>query len=67
MRIWNILDKFGQPARIRLTDEGKLEIKGCGQRVWRPLTIVDMSIFTVKDIQSSLKENQGILKITRQT
>jgi len=47
--------------------EGKFEIKGCGQRVWRLLTIIDMSIFTVKDIQSSLRENQGVLKVTRQS
>jgi len=67
MQVWNIEDCFGQPGQLRLTEEGKFEIKGCGQRVWRLLTIIDMSIFTVKDIQSSLRENQGVLKVTRQS
>lgn len=66
MQVWNIVDRFGRPGQVRLTDEGKLEKKLCGQRIWRLLGIVNISIFTVNDIQSSLRENQGVLKITRQ-
>lgn len=66
MRVWNIEDRFGQPGKVRLTEEGRLEKKLCGQRIWRLLGIVDISIFTVKDIQSNLKENQGIRKLTKQ-
>lgn len=65
MRVWNIKDKFGQPSQVRLTDEGKLEIRGCGQRIWRLLGIVDISVWTHRDIQNYLRENGGIRKITR--
>lgn len=63
---WNVTSNFGQPAQVRLTDEGTLEIKHCGAGVWRLLCMVNISIYTVKDIQERLKNTEGIAKVKRQ-
>ncbi len=64
--IWNIRDKFGQSGQVRLTEEGKIEKKLYGQRLWRLLAKVDIGIFNEKEIQESLKATEGIVKVTRQ-
>ncbi len=64
--IWNIRDKFGQPGKVRLMDDGTVEKKLCGQRLWRVLAKVDIGIFNEKDIQESLRNTEGIVKVTRQ-
>jgi len=64
--VWNITDKFGQPGQVRLTEEGKVEKKLYGQRLWRLLAKVDINIFTEKDVQESLKATEGIVKVIRQ-
>lgn len=63
---WNIRDKFGQVGQVRLTEEGKIEKKLYGQRLWRLLAKVDIGIFNEKEIQESLKATEGIVKVTRQ-
>ena len=65
MRVWNIQDTFGRPGKVRLTKEGRLEVKNNGQRIWRLIKIVDISLFTEKDIEDSLKRTEGITKVTR--
>ena len=65
MRIWNIQDNFGQPGQVRLTREGRLEIRNNGQRLWRLMRYVDISLFSDKDIEESLKKTEGIAKVTR--
>ena len=65
MRVWNIRDNFGQPGQVRLTREGRLEIKNNGQRLWRLIGYIDISLFSDKDIENSLKQTQGITKVTR--
>ncbi len=65
MRIWNIKDSFGQPGQVRLTREGRLEIKNNGQRGWRLIGYIDISLFSGKDIEESLKQTEGIAKVTR--
>lgn len=64
--IWNIRDKFNQPGQVRLMDDGTIEKKLYGQRLWRLLAKVDLGIFNEKDIQESLKATEGIVKVTRQ-
>lgn len=64
--IWNIRDKFNQTGQVRLTEEGKVEKKLYGQRLWRLLAKVDIGIFNEKDVQESLKATEGIVKVTRQ-
>lgn len=65
MKVWNIRDNFGQPGQVRLTREGRLEIRNNGQRAWRLIGYIDISLFTDKDIEESLKETEGIAKVTR--
>jgi len=65
MRIWNIKDSFGQPGQVRLTREGRLEIRNNGQRAWRLIGYIDISLFSAKDIEESLKQTEGIAKVTR--
>ena len=65
MRVWNIQDNFGQPGQVRLTREGRLEIKNNGQRAWRLIGYIDISLFSDKDIENSLKQTEGIAKVTR--
>lgn len=65
MRVWNIRDSFGQSGQVRLTKEGRLEVRNNGQRLWRLIRYVDISIFTDKDIEDSLKQTEGIAKVTR--
>ena len=65
MRVWNIQDNFGQPGQVRLTREGRLEIRNDGQRGWRLIGYIDISLFSNKDIEESLKQTQGISKVTR--
>ena len=65
MRIWNIRDNFGQPGQVRLTREGRLEVRNNGQRVWRLIKLVDISLFTEKDIENALKSTEGILQVKR--
>ena len=66
MRVWNIRDVFGQLGQIRLTDEGKLEKKLCGQRLWRLIGYIDISLFTERDVKNALKATQGISEIKSQ-
>ena len=65
MRVWNIQDNFGQPGQVRLSWEGRLEIRNNGQGGWRLIKYVDISLFTGKDIEESLKQTQGISKVSR--
>ena len=65
MRIWNIKDSFGRPGQVRLTKEGKLEIKNNGQKVWRLIKLVDISLFTDKDVENALKSTEGISQVKR--
>ena len=65
MKIWNIRDTFGQPAKVRLRQDGRLEIKKCGARVWRLIKIIDISIFTDKDVKQAIKQTQGIAQVKR--
>ena len=65
MRVWNIRDSFGQSGQVRLTREGRLEIKNNGQRIWRLIKLVDISLFSDRDIEKSLKQTEGITKVTR--
>ncbi len=64
--VWNITDKFGQPGQVRLTEEGKVEKKLYGQRLWRFLAKVDIGIMEARDVQESLKATDGIVKVIRQ-
>ena len=64
--IWNIRDNFGQPGQVRLTEEGRLEIKNSGQRLWRLIGYIDISLFTARDVKSALKTTEGISQVTRQ-
>jgi len=64
--IWNIRDNFGQPGQVRLMDDGMVEKKLCGQRLWRFLAKVDIGIMDARDVQESLKATEGIVKVTRQ-
>ena len=64
--IWNIRDKFGQSGKVRLMDDGTVEKKLCGQRLWRLLAKLDISIMDARDVQESLKATEGIVKVTRQ-
>ena len=64
--IWNIRDNFGQSGQVRLMDDGTVEKKLCGQRLWRLLAKVDIGIMDAKDVQESLKATKGIIKVTRQ-
>ncbi len=64
--IWNIRDNFGQSGQVRLTEEGKVEKKLSGQRLWRFLAKVNIGIMDAKDVQESLKATKGIIKVTRQ-
>lgn len=66
MRVWNIKDNFGQSGQVRLMDDGTLEKKLSGQRLWRFLAKVDIGIMDARDVQESLKNTEGIVKVTRQ-
>ena len=65
MRIWNITNAFGQPGQVRLRRDGRLEIRNNGQRAWRLIRYVDISLFTDRDIENALKSTEGIAKVTR--
>jgi hypothetical protein len=65
MRIWNIQDSFGQPGQVRLRRDGRLEIRNNSQRTWRLIKHVDISLFSDRDIEESLKQTGGISKVTR--
>jgi len=66
MRIWNITDAFGQLGQIRLTREGRLEIKNNGQRTWRLIGYIDVSLFNEKDVKNALKATEGISQVKSQ-
>ena len=65
MKIWNIRDNFGQPGQIRLRRDGRLEKKLCGQRVWRLIGYIDVSLFSEKDVKNALKDTEGIAEVKR--
>ena len=65
MRVWNIRDTFGHPGQVRLRRDGRLEKKLCGQRLWRLIGYIDISVFSDRDIEDSLKQTEGIAKVTR--
>ena len=65
MRIWNIRDTFGQSGQVRLTRDGRLEVRNNGQRVWRLIKLVDISLFTDKDVENALKSTEGISQVKR--
>ena len=65
MKVWNIRDNFGQPGQIRLRKDGRVEKKLCGQRLWRLIGYIDISLFTEKDIEEALKQNEGIAQVKR--
>ncbi len=66
MRVWNIRDNFGQPGQVRLTQEGRLEIKPCGCRLWRLISYIDISLFTARDVKNALKATGGISEVKSQ-
>lgn len=63
MRVWNIRDNFGQPGQVRLTREGRLEIRNNGQGGWRLIKYINISLFTDKDIRNALKATEGISQV----
>ena len=65
VKVWNIRDNFGQSGQVRLTREGRLEIKNNGQRVWRLIKLVDISLFSDKDVENALKSTEGIIQVKR--
>lgn len=65
MRVWNIRDNFGQPGKVRLDREGRLEKKLCGQRLWRLIRYIDISLFNEKDVKNALKATEGISEVKR--
>jgi len=66
MKVWNIRDAIGQPGKVRLDREGKLEIKPCGCRLWRLISYIDISLFTARDVKNALKATDGILEVKSQ-
>ena len=66
MKVWNIRDSFGQAGQVRLMDDGALEKRLCGQRLWRLIRMVDISIFSEKDVQEALKNTEGIAQVKSQ-
>ena len=64
--IWNVTDNFGQPCQVRLTEEGKLEKGNCGRNSWELLGVVDLSIFSVRDVRDMLRGMEGIAKVVRE-
>ena len=65
MRVWNIQDSFGQSGQVRLRRDGSLEVKNNGQRGWRLIKYIDISLFSDRDIENTLKQTQGISKVIR--
>lgn len=66
---WNVTNQVGQDLQVRLTEEGKLEKKTCGSNGrWQPLGVglVDLAIFSVKDIRDMLRSMEGIRKVVAQ-
>lgn len=66
MKVWNIKDNFGQSGQIRLTREGRLEVKNNGQRLWRLIRYIDVSLFTERDVKNALKTTEGISEVKSQ-
>jgi len=66
MKVWNIRDTFGQPSQVRLTREGRLEIKPCGCRLWRFIQYIDINLFNEKDVKNALKTTEGISEVKSQ-
>ena len=66
MKIWNIRDAFGQLGQVRLTEEGRLEVKSCGCRLWRLISYIDISLFSARDIKNALKATEGIREVKSQ-
>jgi len=66
VKVWNIKDNFGQPGKVRLTQEGRLEIKNNGQRLWRLIGYIDISLFTARDVKNALKATGGISQVKTQ-
>jgi len=66
VKTWNIKDNFGQPGQVRLTGEGRLEVKNNGQRLWRFIRYIDVSLFTDKDVKNALKATEGISQVKSQ-
>jgi len=66
VKVWNIRDAFGQPGQVRLTREGRLEIKPCGCRLWRFIRYIDVSLFTDKHVKNALKATEGISRVKSQ-
>ena len=66
VKVWNITDNFGQPGKVRLTEEGRLEIKPCGCRLWRFMRYIDISLFSARDVKNALKTTEGISQVKSQ-
>ena len=66
MKTWNIRDNFGQPGQVRLTREGRLEVKPCGCSLWRFIRYIDVSLFTERDVKNALKATEGIRQVKSQ-
>ena len=66
MKVWSIRDNFGQSGQVRLTREGRLEIKNNGQRLWRLIGYIDISLFSAKDVREAIKATEGISQVKGQ-
>ena len=62
--VWNVKDRNGGTRKVRLSPEGSLEVKYPQQRKWRFLRMVDISLFTAKQIKEALKATKFIVKVT---
>ena len=65
MRVWNITDSFGHTGLVRLRRDGRLEIRNDGQRLWRLIGYIDISVFSEKDVRNALKATEGISQVKR--
>lgn len=69
LTIWNVTNQLGQHLQVRLTEEGKLEKKTCGSNGrWQPLGVgmVNLAMFSVKDVRDMLRNMDGIRKVVAQ-
>ena len=62
--VWSVKDQNGGMRKVRLSPEGSLEVKYPHQRKWHFLKMIDISLFTPKQVKEALKATDFVAKVT---
>lgn len=62
--VWSVKDRNGGMRKVRLSPEGAVEVKYPHQRKWRVLKMIDVSLYSAKQVKEALKATEFVAKVT---